>query len=1279
MIFTFYSYKGGVGRSMALANVAEHLCRRGLRVAMVDWDLEAPGLEAFFTAGSEDTARDIADRPGLMDLLASYQRLFPRLGLAAALDAQPDSATPERPADGPPAAATPLEVLNDQLPPLQGVLQPVVRPWGAAGDGELLLLSAGWRAGKRFDDYARAVQGFDWADFYRRFQGEAYFNWLRAQLAAAADVVLVDSRTGVTEMGGVCTRQLADVVIAFCAPNNQNLRGVENVIASFHRKDLESVRDSRLEFMVVPARLEITAEKTLLNAFETDFRRHFGGDPPTTRGMQPDFWELQIPYIPAYSFGEQLAVGAPDASRALVAAYEKLALHMALLAAEGSPLRARFTADLQREFPDLLPAVFVACADQALKSEAMALSGRIAKAGISTWSTVADLDGADSQQLLATLEHARHVVLLLTPEAAAREAVRRLWHASRQRGVWVHLVAGAWPAASDSGSLPAWTRGVPVHALGRPEEEMALFDLLRVRGAAPRVPQMAPPLPAGHVPRPAEHEALVRLLLGGKPVVAALCGLGGSGKTTLAAEVCRDEEVLARFDGILWLTLGRNTNMPQQVAALYAALTGDAATFATDEEATAKLQAAVSGREGCLVVVDDVLDVQDFVLPGPLLITASALLITTRDRQVARRREARVVTVGGMAESEAVHLLTGGIAGASPLAANGPEAKTVQEEAAALSRELGLLPLCLRLAGAQLRQEVQSSGDLAGGLSRLRAGLAERGVVSFDDPGAEDRGHSLARTLAESLDLLPRASRLRYLQLAAARSPHSYLNTAGAARLWDVTPDEAAALIARFNDLALLEVAGGDSQQAFRVPGLIRSYLHVRRPGPSDASLAQEIEQLREQAREVLRGRAATFDELVDLATRLKRRNEFGYARRILNLAAQHGTFGRQDEVRQLWVTQQLALCTYKDVDQPADARLDRALEILNGAADLATTTHPETLGIAGAIHKRKWELDGQRQHLERSLAYYLRGVHATSPEARDYDYGYTAINAAFVLDLLASQEEEETRRAGESAESASSAGTRRAQATAIRERLRTDLPRLLAMPDRQWLRGQWWFLATLAEACLGLRRYGEARGWVAQARALPGIVDWELESTARQLAALALCTHGPEALAGDTEVCRVLSDLVDGNEAALLQARVGRVGLALSGGGFRAALFHIGVLARLRSSTSCAASRCCRACPEDRSSVPITTSRCAICCSASATTRSSARTTSTSCGGSRTTSLQACRPTSASASPPTCSPTSGWAWVAATRAPTGWVSSTRAASSGARPAATTVSRPSTS
>ncbi len=59
LVYTFYSYKGGVGRSMALANVAALLAKWGRRVLVVDWDLEASGIERYF----------LSDNPELADIL----------------------------------------------------------------------------------------------------------------------------------------------------------------------------------------------------------------------------------------------------------------------------------------------------------------------------------------------------------------------------------------------------------------------------------------------------------------------------------------------------------------------------------------------------------------------------------------------------------------------------------------------------------------------------------------------------------------------------------------------------------------------------------------------------------------------------------------------------------------------------------------------------------------------------------------------------------------------------------------------------------------------------------------------------------------------------------------------------------------------------------------------------------------------------------------------------------------------------------------------------------
>src|SRR5258708_2354634 len=79
MIYTFYSYKGGVGRSMALANIAEVLHEKGLRVIMIDWDLEAPGLETFFCLPeSERQLAELRAHPGLINMIVAYRNAFPR-------------------------------------------------------------------------------------------------------------------------------------------------------------------------------------------------------------------------------------------------------------------------------------------------------------------------------------------------------------------------------------------------------------------------------------------------------------------------------------------------------------------------------------------------------------------------------------------------------------------------------------------------------------------------------------------------------------------------------------------------------------------------------------------------------------------------------------------------------------------------------------------------------------------------------------------------------------------------------------------------------------------------------------------------------------------------------------------------------------------------------------------------------------------------------------------------------------------------------------------------
>jgi predicted acylesterase/phospholipase RssA len=251
---------------------------------------------------------------------------------------------------------------------------------------------------------------------------------------------------------------------------------------------------------------------------------------------------------------------------------------------------------------------------------------------------------------------------------------------------------------------------------------------------------------------------------------------------------------------------------------------------------------------------------------------------------------------------------------------------------------------------------------------------------------------------------------------------------------------------------------------------------------------------------------------------------------------------------------QQHALCTSKDLDLPPEDRHDLAIEILAAGEDLQKTTDQETLGIAGGILKRRWEVDGRREHLERSLAYYSAGAGQGLG-----DDGYTAINTAFVLDQLAALEGGEPSQV---AEASPEARARRDEADAIRTGLVERLPELAAARGADGPSGQWWFEATLAEAYLGLGRYDEALEALRRGDLDGNRQDWEFETTVRQLATLARLRDGDGRKGPAAATIRAF--LGEARAAGASSAFLGKVGLALSGGGFRASLFHLGVLAKL-------------------------------------------------------------------------------------------------------------------
>lgn len=310
MIITFYSYKGGVGRSMALANVAEILADVGYDVILCDFDLEAPGLERY-VSDDQGTVRALRASRGVIDLLEEYKDVL---------------ANPEEPAAD--------SVTRDGFTSVNGL--PLRRPSSFARDiksqnsarlGRLRFLGAGCREGPHALRYSESVQNFDWSDFYARWAGAAYIDFFREDMTSGQTVVLVDSRTGVTEHGGVCTHHLADLVVLISAANDINIEGTKWMADLLKTADIAALRKNRrLQVMPVAGRVEISSQAVELEVFRQRFDAEFAGAVPGAAGDGTEFIHAtEIPYIPYFAFTEKVVARQTSTShRELYNAYEAL-------------------------------------------------------------------------------------------------------------------------------------------------------------------------------------------------------------------------------------------------------------------------------------------------------------------------------------------------------------------------------------------------------------------------------------------------------------------------------------------------------------------------------------------------------------------------------------------------------------------------------------------------------------------------------------------------------------------------------------------------------------------------------------------------------------------------------------------------------------------------------------------------------------------------------------------------------------------------------------------
>ena len=233
-VTTFYSFKGGVGRTMALVNAAVELARRGRRVLAVDFDLEAPGLDTF------NVLRTRKKRPGIVDFVTEY------------LD-------------------------TGRAPEVERFVH---ESKGVGGNGGCLHVMP---SGEQHARYATSFREIDWLDLYERRDGYLLFEDLKAQWEqfVKPDYVLIDSRTGHTDTGGICTRQLPNAVAILFFPNDQNLRGLTTVVQDI-RFEARSPRNKQIDLHFVMSNVpDLDDEDRVLERKIDAFREKLGftGEP----------------------------------------------------------------------------------------------------------------------------------------------------------------------------------------------------------------------------------------------------------------------------------------------------------------------------------------------------------------------------------------------------------------------------------------------------------------------------------------------------------------------------------------------------------------------------------------------------------------------------------------------------------------------------------------------------------------------------------------------------------------------------------------------------------------------------------------------------------------------------------------------------------------------------------------------------------------------------------------------------------------------------------------
>jgi len=291
-------------------------------------------------------------------------------------------------------------------------------------------------------------------------------------------------------------------------------------------------------------------------------------------------------------------------------------------------------------------------------------------------------------------------------------------------------------------------------------------------------------------------------------ILTALTGSGGVGKSVMASALCQDELVQAAFpDGVLWIPVDQHADDLVDQLRTVGTLLGDSAEkYTSVAEATENLHALLA-RRSALIVLDGVTDAAT-VTPFRTSAPACRVLVTTRSQTLAPTVGANAVELGAFTAEQAIGLL-------------GIVTQTTDPQFAAIAKQLGNLPLALKLAGSRLKNGMSAEEWLTD-FQRLTQGLPDH------------EHHTPEQAIALCFDLsvehIPADDRRLYDALGVFQADQAIAQEA-VIRLWRATEATLSehGCLELIEELARLGLVTHDAEaQIIRISNLLHEYTRAK-------------------------------------------------------------------------------------------------------------------------------------------------------------------------------------------------------------------------------------------------------------------------------------------------------------------------------------------------------------------------------------------------------------------------------------------------------------------